>query len=425
MNPNTATNGGQYLGDLMHDVLSLFFKDIDKAITAAQPFVMDLMWGLLGLELVMFGLETAWGKHASLGQLLERLIMVGAIVLIVKNFATYVTDFANSMSQILALTAPQGLNFVNSPGAIFTWGQNLIITNYDNAVNNVLSHAGFFGKVLAQLDLNPQIIALSLKEAIIGLGFDAALSILAVQMALAQIMFHLSILFALILLPFVAWAPVRFLGMRAFGAVIGEAIRMGIVTFVITLGCNIINTLGTNAFNSVVTNPTPETIVSGNVFGLLMALSLLVFLAWQAPALAMSLLSGTPALGASAYAQNMGAGLVMSSIAGGLRGLTRGTFTSRDSGGSQTTVSQSSGPQGTTPRSSTTVQSAPAGAQYQPTQISAASSPATPPSYARAPGYAGAQGAGKSSLPPPPPEPPRAATPAAAALQPQYLRRTT
>jgi len=412
--------------DLIHDVLSLFIQDIDNAINLAMPYVNDLLFALLGIEIIFFGYEIAFGKSASLGVIIERIIMMGGIVLIVRNFPYYTMIFSNSLSKILSLSIPSATaDYVQSPGMIISWGQDVIVNNYNNAVSNVLSHAGFFGKALAAIDLNPTIFVLSIKEAIIGLGFEISFIILAVQMALAQIEFHLMILFAMILLPFIAWAPLRFLGMRAFGAVIGQAIKVGIITFVVTLGVNIINTLAASAFNTGVFQPTTANIVSGNVLALLAASMLLVFLAWQAPSLAMSLLSGSPAFNAATFGQNMGLGLVMGSIAGGFRGLMRGGSSGGSAESSQATPpQQQQASSSSTGRTGVPASAPSATSQYQPTQITASPAPATEPAYARAPGYSGNTPASARTLAAPSSGAAPSRAPAAAALQPQYIRRT-
>jgi len=196
--------------------------------------------------------------------------------------------------------------------------------------------------------------------------------ILAVQMALAQIEFHLMILFAMIILPFIAWKPVRFLGTRAFGAVIGQAIKVGIITFIITLGIAILGTLVAMPSNKDFFHPDGQTVLFPNVLALLGACSLLLFLSLQAPSLATSLLTGSPAFSAATYAQNMGLGMIVGGLAGGLRGLTRGSGNSQSpSAPSPNSSSSGSAParqQSASPSSPSVSYSV--GSQFIPTQAS-------------------------------------------------------
>ena len=335
--------------DLLHDVLSYFIRDIDRAISAAYPYVTDLLYLLLTLEIIFLGYDIAFGKAARMGAIIERIIMMGAIIFIAKNFTYYTLIFADGFTKILGLTAPVGTSqYLTSPGNIIGWGQHLLLAPYNAAVHHAEGNPAWWNKALKFTGLealNPRVLALTIKGSILELGFILSFVILAVQMALAQIEFHLMILFAGIIIPFIAWGPLRFIGARAFGAVIGQALKVGIITFIVTLGINIITGLATSAFNYGFWHPTTNNVVSANMIALLAAMLLLVFLSLQAPSLAMSLLSGSPAFNASTFAQNMGAGLLLGSIASGFRGAARGVRNATSNRSSQSSTSSVSNSQ--------------------------------------------------------------------------------
>jgi len=361
---------------MLHDILTLFFTDIDAAMLAAAPYVNDLLYALLTLEIAFFGIEIAFGKSASIGAILERVLMMGTMVLIVRNFPYWSELFAQSLTKILGLISPQVnvSHFANSPGDIVTWGDTYIVNVYTKAINSI---TGSGNGILADLKgvFDMRALGMELEGTLVELLFDLIFVILAVQMALAQIEFHLMILFAMIILPFIAWKPVRFLGTRAFGAVIGQAIKVGIITFIITLGIAILGTLVSMPSNKDFFHPDGQTVLFPNVLALLGACSLLLFLSLQAPSLATSLLTGSPAFNAATYAQNMGLGMIVGGLAGGLRGLTRSSGNSQSPGA----PSPNSGSSGSAP---TRQQSAPpsspsvsytVGSQFIPTQAATGS----------------------------------------------------
>ena len=123
---------------------------------------------------------------------------------------------------------------------------------------------------------------------LIFLGIEISFVIVAVELTLAQIEFYLVMFFALILLPFIAWEPLRFIGMRTISAVISQAIKLGIILAVISLGMYVLNSVTKDLLNSpdiaqALNQQGPDFSIVGEIFA---ACAVLTFLCLQIPALA-------------------------------------------------------------------------------------------------------------------------------------------
>ena len=313
---------------MLHDTIYLYLQNILAMIDSVKPFSNRLLYLLLGLDVVFMGFNIAMGKLASIEKIVERLLFMGFVIYIVNNFTGLSYMFKNSFIQILGQTGDLNQTIYDDPSQIMNWAHahliapmNEAIKRVDEAYNppafNVLQAGQWLATSFGHME---DVWSVRLIFNLVHLGIQLAFIIIAVEMTIARIEFYLIVLFALVLVPFIAWGPLRFIGSRAFSAVIAQALKLGIIVAIVTLGMHVMSSLNSSILNQM--NPTDiDGSIDFSVVGLVLAsCAVLVFLSIQVPALAMALISGNPALSASGFAGNMmGIAAIGMAAANGLR----------------------------------------------------------------------------------------------------------
>jgi len=149
--------------------------------------------------------------------------------------------------------------------------------------------------------------AMAFQGIVIG-GVLVAFFIIAVQVAIALIEFWMVVLFSLVLVPFTLWKPLEFIGQKSFSAVVGQAVKVGVIA--VTTGIVL------NVFKQVIFIPTGGELGFDDAANILLASFLCSFLVLQLPALAGTLLSGVPSMSAGAMF-SAAAGTIAGAKAGG------------------------------------------------------------------------------------------------------------
>lgn len=137
-----------------------------------------------------------------------------------------------------------------------------------------------------------------------AIGIIIAFLILAVEIAVTVIEFHLVTLIALVIVPFGVLTQTAFLSERAIGYVVAVGLKLMALALIISIGEQIF------ASYTVSLDPTWE-----ECCGLLLAAVVMVMLALKIPAIAAALISGGPQLNAGSAAAGVAA---MAAGAGGL-----------------------------------------------------------------------------------------------------------
>src|SRR5208283_1386320 len=271
----------------------------------------------LTLDVIFLGINIASGKTSSMEAILERLLFMGFLVYIVTNFTQLSTMFKDSFIKILGggTVGVPGFSstIYHDPSQIISWAHDNMIAPMNEAIKKVdqaytapkfsITQAGQWLASSEQHMMDVWNVRLIFN--LVFLGILLSFIIIAVEMTVAIIEFYLILLFSLVLVPFVAWQPLRFIGTRAFTAVIAQALKLGIIVAVISLGMRVMNNINATILQKM----NPSDINSSLDFSLvgieLAACAVIVFLSIQVPALTMSLISGNPALSASGFGQNM------------------------------------------------------------------------------------------------------------------------
>src|SRR5208283_95889 len=288
---------------MLHDVISQYTNIIWGMIVSVKPYVNYLLWSLLTLDVIFLGINIASGKTSSMEAILERLLFMGFLVYIVTNFTQLSTMFKDSFIKILGggTVGVPGFSstIYHDPSQIISWAHDNMIAPMNEAIKKVdqaytapkfsITQAGQWLASSEQHMMDVWNVRLIFN--LVFLGILLSFIIIAVEMTVAIIEFYLILLFSLVLVPFVAWQPLRFIGTRAFTAVIAQALKLGIIVDVISLGMQVMNNL--SSYMLSFTNLGSALNTQGldlSILGLVLAsCAVLVFLSIQVPALAMSL----------------------------------------------------------------------------------------------------------------------------------------
>ena len=282
-------------------------KTIVQTIESGFPILSihgnRLLFLLLALDFTIWGLYMAMGKNQNISSGIEKVLIAGVMVWIIQNLPALSFMFLDSIIQLSSQVGGTfTLDYFQNPGAVFSDGWNLIAEPIRESFQDTM---GGFKAFFTNIGGN----------ALYGLSYILlvlSFAILTLQLALAIIEFHIILYMSLILAPFMVFKPLNFIGSKVPSAIIGQALKLGIISFVVGLSMNI--------FISHITAENISSFVLEDVVLVTITAAVIAFLALQAPALASSLLSGIPNISASGFMQNA-AGMMYAgkSLAGGTK----------------------------------------------------------------------------------------------------------
>lgn len=272
--------------NMVDNVLNIFESTIQESLPRFFEIADNLAYILLFLQVVIFGLELATQKYNDVPQLLWKVFVTMATFFVVHNYSDLAIIFNNSMSQIAGVVGDFDASGVDitRPSNIMNYAYNDII----HPVEVALTGKGFLGTT----DILVSIWVLLIQVAVM-LSF----TFIVLQYIIAVIEFNLILAMGTIMVPFILFKPTEFIGSKAFSAIVGQGIKLGIVSLITGLAIVV--------YKQTVFIPTAEQLDFGVVFQLVSVSLIICFVTMQAPGLAAALISGTPSLGAASLAQNV------------------------------------------------------------------------------------------------------------------------
>lgn len=240
---------------------------------------------LVGLELVIAGLYWAASGNEFIPQLVWKIVRIGIFTWIVKQWPS-LTDTV--LSGFIHTGAHAGATAAfKDPSSILDMAAK-VLDPINNQIMLLSKGAGVltnFGSIL-------------LFDAAWDLAF-IAFAILGIQAFITSLEFGILSTLAVILVPFGIFRPLAFLAEKAFGMVVGFGVRMMVLAFIFGAAFPILSTAALPA----------EPTINQAMFIVTGAFAI-VFLAWHAPSIAASMMSGGPSLSAGTVgAAGMAAGL--------------------------------------------------------------------------------------------------------------------
>ena len=259
-----------------------------------QAILATLVVISITLTAILWAIDETQNIMASF---VRKILLVGFFAWLVSSWqalsATVVNGFA-----MLGLRAGGGpstfSDFKNAPTTAVDAGMQVVVKLVDYIGQLASQNAGF--GALQHIDA-------ILIAAVAAIGILLAFIVLAIEIAVTIIEFHLVTLIAFVTVPFGVLTQTSFMAERAIGYVVSVGLKM--------MALGVILGIGINIYKTFTLSPEPTI---GEECGLLLSAIFLMMLALKVPAIAGALVSGGPQL--SAGSGLMGAAGVAAGVAG-------------------------------------------------------------------------------------------------------------
>jgi type IV secretion system protein TrbL len=285
--------------------LNNFRSQVDSGFGLISGDVQKVLATLVVISIVTTAILWAIDENQNvLASLVRKVLLIGFFVWLVAQWhtlsQTVVAGFAS-----LGLKAGGGAmnlgDFLNSPSKIVMKGIAVCVSLFDYIQKLAPGPVEFFAH-----------FATILMALIACIGVLLAFVLLAIEVTVVVIEFHIVTLIAFVTVPFGILTQTSFLSERAIGYVVSVGIKLMALAIVISIGSNI--------FNGYTVSSDPDIYEE---VGLLLAAVVLLMLALKIPAIAGALISGGPQLSAGsavAGAAGIAAGVAGIGLAGRMAG---------------------------------------------------------------------------------------------------------
>ncbi len=297
--------------NVLDDFLNRFRSQVDAGFGLIQGDVTAVLATLVVISITITAILWAIDENQNvLASLVRKVLLVGFFVFLVTQWPVLTKTVVNGFAA-LGLKAGGGsmtvATFTSSPSQIVGAG----ITVIAGLLQYVRTIAPGPIEFFAHIDV-------VLMAVIAAIGILIAFIVLAVEIVVTIIEFHIVTLVAFVVVPFGVLTQTSFMSEKAIGYVVSVGVKLMALALVVSLG--------TTVFNSYTVSADPGI---GEDVGLLLAAVVMVMLALKVPQIAAALISGGPqlnagsaAMGAAGVAAGVaGAGLAMRYVAGAAGGL--------------------------------------------------------------------------------------------------------
>lgn len=282
---------------VLDDFLNRFRTQVDTGFGVIQGDVSTVLAILVTISIALTAILWAIDETQNvLASLVRKVLLVGFFAWLVAEWHSLSTTVVNGFAA-LGLKAGGGAmsvsTFTTSPSQIVIAGLKVI----EGLLTYVRKIAPGPIEFFAHIDL-------VLMAIVAAVGILIAFVILAVEIVVTIIEFHIVTLVAFVTVPFGVLTQTAFMSERAIGYVVSVGVKLMALAIVVSLG--------TTIFTSYTVSPDPG---PAEDVGLLLAAVVMVMLALKVPGIAGALISGGPQLNAGGAL--MGAAGVAAGVAGG------------------------------------------------------------------------------------------------------------
>ncbi len=281
----------------LDEFIRRFTTQIDSGFGIISGEVQAVLGTLVVISIVLTAILWAIDETQNVvAALVRKILLVGFFAWLVGNWHTLSMTVVNGFGQ-LGLRASGGGSvddFMNTPTVAVDAGMQIVVKLMDY-IGEMAKQNGGFGAL--------QNIDVIIVAAVAAIGILLAFIILAIEVAITVIEFHLVTLIAFVTVPFGVLSQTSFLAERAIGYVISVGLKFMALAVILGIGINI--------FQQFTLSPEPTI---SEECGLLLSAIFLMMLALKIPAIAGALISGGPQLNAGSAL--MGAAGVAAGAAG-------------------------------------------------------------------------------------------------------------
>jgi type IV secretion system protein TrbL len=281
----------------LDEFITRFTTQIDSGFGVISGDVQVVLGTLVVISIVLTAIMWAVDETQNvIAPLVRKILLVGFFAWLVGNWHSLTVTVVTGFGQ-LGLKAGGGASigdFMSAPTRAVEAGFKIFL-QIIQYIGELASQNGGFGAL--------QHIDMILVAAVAAIGILLAFIILAIEVAITIIEFHLVTLIAFVTIPFGVLTQTSFLAERAIGYVVSVGLKF--------MALGVILGVGLNIFNTYTLSPEPTV---PEECGLLLAAIFLMMLALKIPAIAGALISGGPQLNSGSAL--MGAAGVAAGAAG-------------------------------------------------------------------------------------------------------------
>ena len=280
----------------LDDFLNKFKGQVDAGFGLIQGDVSATLASLVVISIVVTAILWAIDENQNvLASLVRKVLLVGFFAFLVTQWPTLTKTVVNGFAA-LGLKAGGGAmslsDFTTSPSKVVLAGVQVVKALMLYVKQIAPGPIEFFAHI--------DVVLMALIAAI---GILIAFVILAIEIVVTIIEFHIVTLIAFVTVPFGVLTQTSFMSERAIGYVVSVGIKLMALAIVVSLG--------TSVFDTYTVSAAPD--INEDV-GLLLGAVVMVMLALKIPAIAGALISGGPQLNAGSAV--MGAAGVAAGVAG-------------------------------------------------------------------------------------------------------------
>lgn len=352
----------------MNQIYSAFDTIFSAGAADLQPYALKIFMILATIDLfysfIMHVLDIMLGGGNPVPLLFRKVLLYGAVLWLIRDYSDFITTVMEGFVQIGAVIGGGGMTAPEiDPEKIFDMGITILsqvsanfagmvadgtIEGAKLGIKSALSTLPFGGTGLGGVVLGAAgggLFAL-ISVFIIALGIFICFTILALQLCLTLLEFKIVGSYFVILLPFLVFKPLSFLGEKGINVVVGFGMKLSVIVAVAT---------GLSKVIPLLDNITETDFVGLSIY--LGGVIIITWLSWQTSALTASLMSGGSSLtagglvrsGVSSAGALVAAGTMAavggSKFSGGIKNIARRLTASmggKFGGGSSNTNSSSS-----------------------------------------------------------------------------------
>ena len=281
----------------LDEFITRFTTQIDSGFGVISGDVQVVLGTLVVISIVLTAIMWAVDETQNvIAPLVRKILLVGFFAWLVGNWHSLTVTVVTGFGQ-LGLKAGGGASigdFMSAPTRAVEAGFKIFL-QIIQYIGELASQNGGFGAL--------QHIDMIIVAAVAAIGILLAFIILAIEVAITIIEFHLVTLIAFVTIPFGVLTQTSFLAERSIGYVVSVGLKF--------MALGVILGVGLNIFNTYTLSPEPTV---PEECGLLLAAIFLMMLALKIPAIAGALISGGPQLNSGSAL--MGAAGVAAGAAG-------------------------------------------------------------------------------------------------------------
>ncbi len=264
------------------EVLTQVFERYETAIESGFGLIEgDVSWlfnSLVILNITLSAFVWIFSDEQIVVQIARRVLFIGVMAWIVQNWAVLADTLARTFIRFGVKAGNGSLDGVDtlSPGLIAERG--LAITHpIIQTMRDLSGPVGFFENF-------PEILLLFVSMLVLLTAFI----VIALQVAIAILSFKLGALVAFVLVPFSLLKPTSFIAERPLGWVVGAAVRLMVLTFVVGVGESVFAAI-----------ELPPDVTATQALSIAVAAVFLMLLAMLSARLGSELVSGQPRISAA------------------------------------------------------------------------------------------------------------------------------